>query len=83
MDPCGLARYLQAVNTALEVHQVTRLHLLGLAHDSGLPNDALHFTILALLLSGSGLRALSRELGRRFEAERSRLARNGLRCGCH
>ena len=73
MNLSGFTRYLQAVDAVLEVHQVTRLHLLRLPYDGRLSNDALDFPILAFLLGG-GLRALCRKLGRRFEAKRSRLA---------
>ena len=84
MNLCGLPRNLQAIDTALEVHQIARLHLLRLSYDSRLPHDALDLPVLALLLlSGGGLRALCCQLGGRFEAERGRLARNGLRRGCH
>ena len=73
MNLSGLTRYLQAVDAALEVYQVARLHLLRLPYDGRLSNDALNFPILALLL-GSGLCALCRKLGGRFEAKRGRLA---------
>ena len=73
MNLCGFTRYLQAIDAALEVHQVARLHLLRLPYDGCLSNDALNFSILALLLGG-GLRALCRKLRGRFEAKRGRLA---------
>ena len=72
MNLCGFTRYLQAIDAALEVHQVARLHLLRLPYDRRLTNDALNFSILALLLGG--LRALCCKLGGRFEAKRGRLA---------
>ena len=69
MNLCGLPRNLQAIDTALEVHQIARLHLLRLSYDGHLPHNALNLPVLALLLLGGGLRALCRQLGGRFEAE--------------